>query len=193
MNVKSLVRQRCALLIFSTFFFLVQANGFSQSIIKENFRFGAGISYAVPGGDLGKYWENYLTFSGIINYKLTNNFSLDGELSGSYTSPKTNHENLPSIVILNIPLGLKYKLNTGSIIFFSGSTGLENNTFIFTGEGAKAAGDNYIESEFSVFISISSGAIIFNDQEIELVYKYQSILSGPVNIPVSFIGLRILL
>ncbi len=193
MNVKAFVRQSYGLLIFSAFFFLISTNGFSQSIIKENFRFGAGISYAVPGGDLGKYWNNYLNISGIINYKLTNNFSLDGALTGSYTSPKTNHDNLPSIVIIKIPLGLKYNLFTGSKIFFSGSTGLENNTFIFTGEGPKAAGDNYIESEFSVFISISTGAIIFYDQEFELVYKYQSILSGPVNIPVSFIGLRILL
>lgn len=167
---------------------------FSQQIIPENFRFGFTCSYLITGNDLGKYWGNSFTAGGAAAYILNDDFLIETEISFSYfPEPENNNKILPSIILLNIPAGLSFKVFSYDKLNFLASSGIQNNTFIFKGEGAQLQGDNYIESEFGVYISAGIELTLSGSKKLVFFYKFQNILTEPEHITTQQIGLRLLL
>lgn len=178
------------LIVLFLFFIFFYIPAFSQEIL-ENTSFGIIINYKIPKGDFGDNWNNSFGLGGVATYEIDKNWSLEGNLGFNYfKSNKKNFENLPNILILSLPAGLKYKLPFASFFTFV-SVGVQNNTFVFSGGSSDILDDNFVESEFGFFGSAGLWIKTNSQISIDLFWKYQEILSSPDVIPIHSLGFKI--
>lgn len=163
----------------------------AQEINFNDLSFGIALEYSTPSGDFGKFWNNAPGIGGIINYKLTKFFYFETILSISYFIPKQDERKYPKIIFLNIPAGINYSLEISKLNTNFGA-GISNSTLAFIGKAAEKVEENYIESEFGVFISFGIEKNINNVFDIQLFTNAQNIFTYPENIILYKFGFKIL-
>jgi hypothetical protein len=173
---------------FSILFYIP---AFPQDIF-ENTSFGFLINYEIPEGDMGENWDKSIGLGGIGSYEINKNWSLEGNLSFNYfRSNRNNFKDLPNILLLFLPAGLKYKLPFTSFFTLTTMAGIQNNTFIFSGGSSDILEDNFVESEFGLFISAGLWVKLNSQISFDLFWKYQEILSSPSVIPIHSLGIKL--
>ena len=90
-----------------------------------------------------------------------------------------------------MPVGIKYNMELFDKTVLIINPGLQNNMFIFTGEAAEIIGENDIEHEFGIFISVGLEYKFTDMLRGEFYVKTQTIFSYPINIPINYFGLKI--
>ena len=166
-------------------------NYFSQKIKWENLSVGIIIQNYKTNSDLNEFWEESLGGGGAVKYRITKNLFLEGNLVLS----KFNSENInyADFILVSMPAGLHYKFSPNSPIDFGLFVGLENNSFIFTGEASDRIRENDTESEFGIFGGGSLSFFPASKIEIEAFYKIQNIFSSPVELLVQNFGVKLFL
>ena len=92
-----------------------------------------------------------------------------------------------------MPAGIKYSTGLFYNLFFTLYPGLQNNMFIFSGKAAEIIGENDIEYEFGIFLSLGLEYRFSEGLKTELYFKRQTIFSEPESILINYIGLKIFL
>ncbi len=168
---------------------IIAPNLQAQKIKWENIQIGVEVTYFHPSGDLGQYWGNSFSIGPILSYKADDNLFLEGGILGTYLKSK-NETNLPNIIFLNIPAGIKYSTVIYNSLKGNFSTGLVNSTFIFE-EDESFDAVNDIESEFGYFISIGIENPINELLDIEIFGMVHNIFSSPEGIVIYSAGIKV--
>jgi hypothetical protein len=183
-----------SLILFST---IITIESKAKDFDFEKVSLGMAFQYSIPKGDLGAFWGNSLGIGPTIQYQLSNNFSFEGSLFFSHLKPLDNDNklNLPNIIMLNMPAGIKYYINPTSsqtqFFIINFHIGIENNTFIYTGEGSELVRENPVESEFGVFISTGIDLFLTERFSTELFAIVQNIFSLPENTRIYSFGIKL--
>jgi hypothetical protein len=181
---------KLSILFLITFCFF---NGlqFAQKIHWDRISFGATVQYLKTDGDFNKYWGD--TFAGgfLANYNLGNSFSLEAGLLGTYLKPKSSVNNLPNFIFLNIPAGLKYSIVIFNNLKFNSFAGIQNHSFIYSGEAAELVEDNDIEHELGLFIQFGIELAVIKNYGIEVNTKIQNIFTSPEQLKIINVGLTV--
>jgi len=170
---------------------------YAQDLDVERISFGITSQYNIPGGDLGSFWGNAFGAGPTIQYKISKDFSFEGNLIFSYLKPldKKNEMSLPKITLLNMPAGIKYYINFApsqkQLFIVNFQAGIENNTFIYSGEGSELVEENPVESEFGVFLSAGIEFFLTNKISTEFFSAVQNIFSLPENIRIYNFGVKL--
>lgn len=171
------------------FFISISYINQAQEIDFDDFSLGFAVQSYETNSDLEKYWSAGLGAGIAVKYKVRKNLYLEGNLILSKFS--SNNMEFADFILVSAPAGIHYKFfpekNFNSGIFF----GLENNSFIFTGEASDKISENDIESEFGIFGGISFSFLISSKIETEAFYKIQNIFSSPEELVIQNIGLKI--
>lgn len=184
--------KNCLLTIF--ILFTLSNPKIAGGIEFDKISYGFSAGYLTAADDFGEYWKD-AAFLGIhANYQFDNELYLEGAIFGSkiYPGEHSNEVELPEIILINIPIGLKYsqKISSKTAVNYSG--GLSNTTFAFTGEAAEIVEENPVENEVGVFLmlgfSIRNKLLVENKTEIFIMGE--SIFSKPETIEVFKMGLR---
>ncbi len=177
-------------------FLLLSANCseiYSQEIDWSKVKLGIEGLYNFAQGDMGKNWKNDFSFGGIVSYDLVDNFQMEAGLNGAYLSPKNIKSDYPKIILLRIPLGIRYNycFSEKSAIGFTG--GMSNNIFLFRGLENTAFETNSIEQEIGLFCRIGYDYLLRDNyiiSKIGVFFEAENILSSPESIVIYSTGLR---
>ena len=176
----------CLLIIFATTPFF---NGNAQELEWRRFSSAIGVAYIIPQNDFGKYWENAFGLSGSLEYQISNEFSLTGDLIFSQHSPKDS--TLPIIYLISLPVGIKYMHHLNKTMSINLKLGLQSNTFEFTGNVSESIEENSNESEFGLYGSFGVQLNFIQRFPIEFYMNAQSIFSSPESITIYQMGMKI--
>ncbi|MBL1212598.1 MAG: hypothetical protein D8M61_04490 [Ignavibacteriae bacterium] len=163
----------------------------AQEIKWKNLSFGVTAQYLFTDGDLNKFWGNTLAGGVLFNYKIDDSFSLEGGLLGTYLKPKSDPDRIPNFIFLNIPAGLKYSLEVNRRLKFNIFSGIQNHSFIYSGEAAELVEENDIEHELGLFIQAGIEVLTFKNIGVELNTKIQNVFTLPDQLKIINLGLTI--
>ena len=163
----------------------------AQEIAWDKFSFGFTVQYLKTNGDLNKYWGNSAAGGALLNYNIGNSFSLEGGILGAYMKPKDSLNDLPNFIFLNIPAGVKYSLALVNELKINSFAGIQNHSFIYSGEAAELVEDNDIEHELGIFFQLGIELQILNDIGIELNSKIQNVFTSPEQLKIINFGLSL--
>jgi hypothetical protein len=178
------------LYILSAFLIAVSANK-AQEINWNNLSFGVTTQYLFTDGDLNKFWGNAFAGGILFNYKIDDSFSLEGGLLGTYLKPKEESEKIPNFIFLNIPAGLKYSMEGGKHFRFNLSAGIQNHSFIYSGNAAEIVEENDIEHELGLFLQGGIEVLSIQNLGVEVNSKIQNVFTLPDQLKIINVGLTI--
>ncbi len=168
---------------------LVTSNLYSQKIEWDRINFGLNISYLLPEKDINEFWKSTLEVGGELQYKLSERLFIGSGMHFSYFQSKKG-ESIPNFYHISIPLEIKALFFVKSKIKLFTAGGIQNNTLIFIGDASERLGDNNIESEFGVFMTLGVRFTIWNIKGVEMYTKYQTVFTSPKSAEFMNIGTR---
>lgn len=172
-------------------FILLPVRLAAQPVQWENFSFGAAAGYSFTEKDLHEYWGDYPSAGLVINYKLTDQFFLEGIISLAYLKDANSiPDRIPDIFLINQFGGLKIVFPLIGDLYLFITPALTNTTMIFKGKASERAGDNFVESEFGISLSTGAAVISFNKLKIESCFGYQNIFTSPETLNLFHLGIK---
>ncbi len=163
----------------------------AQEIVWNKFSFGVIAQYLKTDGDFEKYWGNTLAGGILLNYNIDESFSLEGGILGSYLKPKNSSDDLPKFIFLNIPAGLKYTLSLMKTLKVNSFGGIQNHSFIYSGDAAELVEDNNIEHELGLFLQLGFELALFKGIGVELNSKIQNVFTSPEQLKIINFGITV--
>ncbi len=164
---------------------------FAQQLKWENFSVGILVQHYETNSDLNKFWDGSPGAGVTVRYRADKNLFLEGNLVVSKFS--SNNNEYADFILISMPASLQYKFFPDSKISAGIFFGLENNSFLFTGEASDRIRENDTESEFGIFGGTSVSILVSSKIELEAFYKIQNIFSSPVELVVQNFGVKFFL
>jgi hypothetical protein len=164
---------------------------FGQNIDWNKLSFGATFQYLNTNGDLGEYWGNSFAAGILLKYNLAKSISLEGGITGSYLKPISSVKSLPNIIFITTPIGLKYSQFISRILKTNVWGGIQNHSFLYSGEAAEIVGENDIEHELGLFAQIGFEIFIVESMGLEIYSKVQNIFTSPEELSFYSFGISI--
>ncbi len=168
---------------------ILTSNLYSQKIEWNRLSFGFNISYLSFEKDINEFWNSSVEVGGELQYKLSEQFFVGSGMHFSYIKSKKK-ESIPNFYHLSIPIELKILFPIESKIKLFAAGGIQNNTFMFIGDEAEEIGDNNIESEFGLFLTLGIRTRFWSIEGIEIYTKYQTVFTSPTTTELLNIGTR---
>ena len=175
-------------LLFIILLFLNGKN-YTQEINWDKFSIGVTAQYLKTDGDLNKFWGDAFAGGVLLNYSIDDSFSLEGGLLGTSMKPKNSSDNLPNFIFLTMPAGIKYSLVLINELKINSFTGIQNHSFIYSGEASELVEDNDIEHELGIFLQLGFELLLLKDIGIEVNAKIQNVFTSPEQLKIINLGL----
>lgn len=166
------------LFVFLFLSVVLTTNLVSQEIEWRRVNFGLNISYFLPEKDVNEFWGSAIEVGGELQYALSEQVFLGSGIHFSYFQSQKG-ESIPNFYHISIPLEIKVLFFIESKIKLFTAGGIQNNTYIFTGEAAERLDDNNTESEFGVFVTLGVRFHLWDIEGIEIYTKYQTVFTSP--------------
>jgi hypothetical protein len=90
-----------------------------------------------------------------------------------------------------MPAGIKYSLVFINELKINSFTGIQNHSFIYSGEASELVEDNDIEHELGIFLQLGFELLLLIDIGIELNAKIQNVFTSPEQLKIINLGLSV--